>query len=124
MSDGSSDGDPWVIRRRSSAYPECLRDLDPPERPILHGLGRRRAIEALDHLDTVTIVGARRASAYGIRIAERLGHDLAVSGITVVSGMARGIDAAAHRGALAGGGRTVAVLACGPDVVYPPTHLD
>ena len=72
----------------------------------------------------MTIVGARQASGYGLRVAERLGRDLAVAGVTVVSGMARGIDSAAHRGALSGGGLTVAVLASGPDVVYPASHRD
>jgi DNA processing protein len=117
-------GNAWMIEQGEPDYPECLHDLEPPERPVLHGVGRRGAIERLDHLDTVTIVGSRHPSTYGIQIAERLGRDLAASGVTVVSGMALGIDAAAHRGALAGGGRTLAVLACGPDVVYPPTHLD
>ena len=70
----------------------------------------------------VAIVGSRAASAGGIEVAERLGHDLAVAGIPVVSGLARGCDGAAHRGALAGGGVTVAVLGCGPDVVYPAEH--
>ena len=114
----------WVIERGSAAYPACLTDLDPPERPRLHGAGSRAAIDDLDREAVVTIVGARQASGYGLRVAERLGRDLAVAGVTVVSGMARGIDTAAHRGALLGGGVTVAVLAGGPDIVYPPMNRD
>jgi DNA processing protein len=114
----------WVIQRADPDYPGCLTDLDPPERPVLHVAGSRSAIGALDTEAVVTIVGARRASGYGLRVAERLGRDLALAGVTVVSGMARGIDSAAHRGALLGGGRTVAVLANGPDVVYPPMNQD
>ena len=109
----------WVIERGAPDYPECLTDLDPPERPVLHVAGQPGAIAALDDEAVVTIVGARQASGYGLRTAERLGRDLAVAGVTVVSGMARGIDSAAHRGALIGDGLTVAVLACGPDVAYP-----
>lgn len=109
----------WRLEPGGAAYPPCLRDLEPGERPTLHGAGDRGAIEHLDHGATVTIVGARRASRYGIRVAERLGYELALAGVAVVSGMARGIDAAAHRGALAGEGTAVAVLAGGPDVVYP-----
>jgi len=67
----------------------------------------------------VAVVGSRKPSPYGLLVAEKLAKDLAALGITVVSGMARGIDTAGHKGALAGGGRTVAVLGCGPDVVYP-----
>ncbi len=118
----SSVRDIWVIDRGSDDYPDCLCDLDRDERPRLHGIGRRAAISELDHLATVTIVGTRRPSGYGLRVAEELAGDLALAGVTVVSGLARGIDAAAHRGALAGGGTTIAVLANGPDVVYPPVN--
>ncbi|MGH8776874.1 MAG: DNA-processing protein DprA [Jiangellaceae bacterium] len=71
---------------------------------------------------SVAVVGARAATDYGIRVAADLGSDLATAGWTVVSGAAYGIDAAAHRGALAVGGLTVAVLACGVDIVYPRGH--
>lgn len=70
----------------------------------------------------VALVGARHATAYGREVAEYLGRELAAAGVTVVSGMARGVDAAAHRGALAGGGRTVAVWGAGPDRLYPAEH--
>lgn len=70
----------------------------------------------------VAIVGTRRATPYGLRMAEKLGRELASRGVTVVSGLAAGIDAAAHRGAMEAGGRTVAVLGCGVDVCYPPQH--
>jgi DNA processing protein len=115
----------WVIERDSDSYPRSLRDLDPPERPrLLHCAGNREAVAALDTDAVVTIVGSRQASSYGLRIAERLARDLAFAGVTVVSGMARGIDSAAHRGALVAGGRTVAVLANGADVIYPPSNLE
>jgi len=72
----------------------------------------------------VAVVGARDATAGGLEIARRLGGDLAAAGIPVISGMALGIDAAAHRGALEAGGHTVAVLGCGIDVCYPSRHRD
>ncbi|HPO17328.1 MAG TPA: DNA-processing protein DprA [Candidatus Hydrogenedentes bacterium] len=72
----------------------------------------------------VAIVGTRGATGYGLRMAERLGAELAARGITVVSGMAQGIDTAAHRGALSSGGRTIAVLGCGVDVVFPAENAD
>ena len=68
------------------------------------------------------MVGSRVSTNYGIQIAERMGHKLASSGLTVVSGMARGVDSVAHWGAISGGGRTIAVLGCGVDVVYPPEN--
>jgi DNA processing protein len=70
----------------------------------------------------ISVVGARAATQLGARTARRLGRALAESGFVVVSGLARGIDGEAHRGALEGGGRTIAVLACGPDRIYPPEH--
>ena len=70
----------------------------------------------------VAIVGTRRATPYGRQVAEQFATDLAAHGVTVVSGLARGIDAVAHRTTVAAGGRTIGVLACGPDIVYPPEH--
>jgi DNA processing protein len=99
-------------------YPERLRRVsDPP--PVLWTRGRLLAGEGALAL---AVVGARAASSQGVELARRIARDLASGGATVVSGLARGIDAAAHRGALAGGGRTVAVLGSGLDRVYPPEN--
>jgi DNA processing protein len=97
-------------------YPAPLRALATP--PRLWIRGRWLPDDTL----AIAIVGARRPSDYGLVVAERLAFDLAARGVTVVSGLARGIDTAAHRGALAAGGRTVAVLGCGLDVLYPPEN--
>jgi len=97
-------------------YPALLGVIASP--PSVHVRG---AIVAADGL-AIAIVGSRRASTYGLEVAERLAFDLAARGVTIVSGLARGIDAAAHRGALAADGRTIAVLGCGIDVVYPPEN--
>lgn len=111
----------WAIHRGTPDYPPGLDEL--PDAPdTLHGLGGRGAVARLEAETTVTIVGSRRATAYGLRMAEELGRDLAHAGITVVSGLAYGIDAAAHTGAIGAGGPTVAVLGGGPDVIYPPSH--
>lgn len=101
----------------SADYPELLRHIDDPP-PVLycHGSVRREDKRA------VALVGARRADDYGLKTARELAGDLAAEGVTVVSGLARGIDSAAHRGALEAGGRTIAVLGCGLDVVYPPEN--
>ena len=72
----------------------------------------------------VAVVGSRLASVYGRYTTEKISRELALQGITIVSGLARGIDAAAHRGALSGKGRTIAVLGCGLDIVYPPENED
>jgi DNA processing protein len=101
----------------SPGYPSALLHLhDPP--PVLFLRGRA---ELLWH-PSVTVVGARHATARAREVAERIGRDLARGGACVVSGLALGVDAAAHRGALAGGGPTVAVLGRGADAAYPPAH--
>ena len=100
-------------------YPESLKEIyDPPI--ILYVKGD---IIPEDKF-AVAIVGSRNASRYGIATAERLGFELAVRGFTVASGLARGIDAFGHKGALKAKGRTLAVLGCGLAEIYPPEHLD
>ncbi len=98
----------------SSDYPQSLKDIfDPPV--LLYSFGK--IIES-DKL-AIAIVGSRRATIYGRSIAEKIARDLAARGLTVVSGGARGIDTAAHKGAMAAGGRTIAFLGCGVNVSYP-----
>jgi len=108
-----------IVVEGAAGYPPLLSRIDDP--PGL--LFVRGTIEPCDSL-AVAIVGARHATAYGLKLAEQLGGSLARAGYTVVSGLARGIDAAAHRGALAAGGRTLAVLGSGVLNVYPPEHGD
>lgn len=108
-----------LITLEDPAYPLRLAEIyDPPLLLFVRG----RMLEA--ELPCVAIVGTRRATPYGIRMAEKFGRELAARGITVVSGMANGIDTAAHRGALEAGGNTIAVLGCGVDVVYPQQNAD
>jgi DNA processing protein len=96
-------------------YPAPLRDIpDPP------AMMYRRGTYLPDDQVAIALVGSRKSTPYGVRIAERLAASLARVGITVVSGLARGIDAAAHRGALKAGGRTIAVMANGLSEIYPP----
>jgi DNA processing protein len=104
---------PWT----DAAYPVALTTIvDPP--PLLWTRGR---VDALG-LPSVAIVGSRAASPYAVDVAAQLAQDLASRGVVIVSGLARGVDSAAHRGALDGGGATVAVLGSGVDVMYPPEH--
>jgi DNA processing protein len=103
----------WVDPR----YPPALRLIpDPP--PVLWVRGDPDLLNGR----LVAVVGSRAASSYGVSVAKQLGHDLARAGVVVVSGLARGCDGAAHRGALDAGGSTVAVLGCGADIVYPREH--
>lgn len=106
-----------ILTEADGTYPNALRQIpDPPA--VLFLRGELKPQDAL----AVAIVGTRHPTAYGLRQAERLAGSLARAGLTIVSGLARGIDAAAHRGALAAGGRTLAVLASGLLNIYPPEH--
>ena len=103
-----------IIARHDPRFPALLREIfDPPI--LLFARGRLDLLQPFHF----AIVGTRRPTPYGLAVAERLGADLARAGLSIVSGMARGIDTAAHRGALSAGGDTVAVLGCGVDVIYP-----
>jgi len=106
-----------LLLSEDDEYPASLAAVPAPP-PFLLARGELRKEDAL----ALAIVGSRRASAYGLGAAECLAADLAARGVTIVSGFARGIDTAAHRGALAAGGRTIAVLGCGVDVTYPPEN--
>jgi DNA processing protein len=100
-------------------YPPLLAST--PDPPVV--LWIRGRVEWLP-TPSIAIVGSRAASPYGLEVAGRLAADVAANGLTVVSGLARGIDSASHRGALVAGGPTVAVLGSGADVIYPPEHRD
>jgi DNA processing protein len=104
---------PWT----AAAYPAALAAItDPPA-----VLWTRGALGALER-PAVAVVGSRAASPYALAVAERLAGDLASRGLAVVSGLARGVDSASHRGALAAGGVTIAVLGSGADIIYPSEH--
>jgi DNA processing protein len=105
----------------AAAYPPLLRELpDPPA--VLFAAGRAEAFHVLREEPAVAVVGTRQASAYGTEVAYAIGRGLGASGVPVVSGLALGIDGTAHRGCLDGHGVPIAVVACGPDVVYPRRH--
>ena len=99
-----------------------LDNLPDAPREALYARGEhvQKALDA----PTIAVVGARACSGYGAHVARTLGRDLAAAGITVISGLARGVDAEAHRGALDAAGRTVAVLGCGIDRDYPAAHAE
>lgn len=106
-----------IVTIKDESYPSRLKDIyDPP--PLLYIRGE---INKCDEL-AVAIVGSRRTSPYGRWITEKLSFELAQNGVTIISGLARGIDSVAHKGAISGGGRTIAVLGCGVDIIYPPEN--
>jgi DNA processing protein len=106
-----------VLTLDDAAYPANLREIyDPPLALYVKGTLEPRDKHA------IAIVGSRQTTYYGLESARKLGYQLAYAGVTVVSGFARGIDTAAHQGALAANGRTLAVLGTGLDIVYPPEN--
>ena len=108
-------GDIFLLTMQDALYPDRLRNIyDPPV--LLYGRGR---MPLFDEEAAVSVVGTRTCTPYGISAAEELGYQLAKEGAVVVSGLAKGIDGASHRGALRAGGFTAAVLGGGVDVVYP-----
>lgn len=114
----ASDKGCRILTQIDSGYPRRLLEIpDPP--PLLYVLGELGGETA-----SIAVVGSRNATDYGLETTERLCRQLGQEGVTVVSGMARGIDTAAHEGALDGGGRTIAVLGCGLNTVYPPENRD
>lgn len=106
-----------VLTIEDALYPENLRTIHYPP-PVLYFHG---TIVESDK-NSISIVGTRKATYYGKMVAEKLSKDLALAGLTIISGMARGIDTAAHKGALSVNGRTIAVLGCGIDYIYPPEN--
>jgi DNA processing protein len=106
-----------VITRDDADYPRRLAEIPAPP-PVLYLRGTLLPEDDV----AVAIVGTRRLTNYGREVATSLAGDLAAAGVTIVSGLARGIDAVAHQAALAAGGRTIAVLGSGPNVIYPPEH--
>jgi DNA processing protein len=108
----------WIIHMADSRYPPLLKQIyDPP--PVLYVKG---TLGREDNLG-IAVVGSRRCSIYGTEQASRFAHLLAASGFTIISGLARGIDTAAHHGALAANGRTIAVQGCGLANVFPPENV-
>jgi DNA processing protein len=107
-----------VLTWEDELYPKRLKEIDQPP-PVLYMRGEMRP----DDFWSVAVVGTRRVSAYGRQVADELAMFLANSGVTIISGLARGVDAIAHQAALKAGGRTIAVLGCGVDRIYPPEHI-
>lgn len=121
FSEALEDAGCWALCSHSDAYPTGLRDGSGSPSALI-GRGNPALLEAIEPQGAVTIVGSPRATSYGREMARDLARELARSGLVVISGLAFGIDACAHRGALEGGGKTIAVLGCGPDTAYPAAH--
>jgi DNA processing protein len=112
-----AQGDIHVITWDDPGYPKLLRQIDDPP-PVLYYTGTLTDEDAW----SIALVGTRRATVYGRQAAEQLASDLANNHLTIISGLARGIDGFAHQAAIKAGGRTIAILGCGVDVYYPPEH--
>lgn len=109
----------WLLTLRDEDYPPLLKTLaDAP--PVLYVKGSLLPVDQ----NALSVVGTRKATHYGFEAAYKLSHALAAQNVTIISGLAHGIDTAAHRGALKAGGRTLAVLGCGIDQVYPADNHD
>ena len=106
-----------VLTWEDDAYPRRLKEIDQPP-PVLYVRGTLIPEDEW----AVAIVGTRRVTPYGRQVADDIAGSLARSGVTIVSGLARGVDAIAHKSALSYGGRTLAVMGCGVDRIYPPEH--
>lgn len=106
-----------ILTSEDAAYPRRLQEIDQPP-PVLFVRGDWKAEDEM----AVAIVGTRRVTAYGRQVTEQLAGHLAANGVTIISGLARGVDEVAHSAALAAGGRTAAVLGSGVDRVYPPEN--
>ena len=117
--DGITSQGIHILTWADETYPARLREIEQPP-PVLYIRGEYLQ----DDLFAVAVVGTRRITQYGRQITEELGTFLAVNGITVVSGLARGVDSAAHTSALKAGGRTIAILGSGVDRIYPPEHRE
>jgi DNA processing protein len=112
----------WATCRHRPEYPVALHELEREAPAALMGRGDAALLHRLADDPGVTVVGSRRGSAYGRGVARELGRMLAAAGLPVISGLALGVDTAAHRGAIEGGGATIAVLGSGPDRAYPPSN--
>ena len=112
------DLDIGITRFAGPGYPPMLAGVPDPPAMLFH----RGSMESFIDLPAVAVIGSRRCTQYGRRVAGSLSRDMAAAGVAIVSGLARGIDSEAHRGALKAGGVTVAVLGNGPDICYPPEH--
>src|SRR5437870_4739812 len=106
-----------AVTWQDEGYPPRLKEIDDAP-PVLYVRGDLTAADEW----AVAVVGTRRPTPYGRQVAEEMAYQLASNRITIVSGLARGVDAIAHRAALQAGGRTIGVMACGLDIVYPPEH--
>lgn len=121
MTSGLTDNIPIVVCKISdSKYPRLLKEIpDPPAVLYVRGRGTKINLEK-----TIAVVGTRHVTPYGEQMTKKLTTDLVKNGFTIVSGLAYGVDAIAHSAAIAAGGKTIAVLGCGIDIIAPPGNTD